>query len=239
LEGAIAEVLVTRTLRWTLQRRPTLFEGISYIQLPVELRKQGWTRLGSAEFGRSLAALRKGSGKELGLAVADRNQFELGFKGNALYYLSVFIEPPLVIEPDGSMSLPTMMGTVAFADSKMRYAALAVLLSKFAFVWWGSTSDNLNVTKSGILSTPVSLEQISRSTMMSLVELGKQLEKAQADSQKQTMYRGRQVFRYDISALRPITDEVDLLLADELQFDRSVLELEYVHLFKGTEDSDD
>jgi hypothetical protein len=125
-----------------------------------------------------------------------------------------------------------------FHTKDERDAALAVLLSKVAFVWWGLTSDNLNVTVSGLASTPFDLAAVSSTGREELSRLGRLLARELPKHLSTTVYRQRTVSRYVIPELRPITDQVDRLLASELSYVRYLpdIQLAYSTLFKGADD---
>ena len=131
-----------------------------------------------------------------------------------------------------------MMSTIYFGDEDERDAALAVLLSKFTFVWWGLTSDNLNVTVSGISSTPIDPSSMSARSRKELSKLGRQLIQQLPKHMTTSVYRQRTVSRYVIPDLRATTDKVDRVLAEEFGYTQHLadLELAYSSLFKGEDD---
>lgn len=232
-------VWASRTNRWSLEFRPMLFENLRYVRSNPTLTKDGWIRLPSAAWAEVLTRMLGPGSGSIGNSVSRRGEWQLSFKGNALYFLSVFVDPPPVIEPDGSPGVPTMMSTIYFNDEEERDAALAVLLSKFAFVWWGLTSDNLNVTISGISSTPINPSSMSARSRKELSKLGRQLIQQLPKHMTTSVYRQRTVSRYVIPDLRATTDKVDKLLAEEFGYTEQLadLELAYASLFKG-EDED-
>jgi hypothetical protein len=235
---ASSEINVTKTNRWPLEYRPFLFESLRYFRSSESLTAAGWSRASSPGLVRLLTEVRsKGTGS-LATSTSPTGTHNLYFKGNALYYLSVFIDPPPVIEPDGTPGTPTMMGKLRFHTKDERDAALAVLLSKVAFVWWGLTSDNLNVTVSGLASTPFDLAAVSSTGREELSRLGRLLARELPKHLSTTVYRQRTVSRYVIPELRPITDQVDRLLASELSYVRYLpdIQLAYSTLFKGADD---
>jgi hypothetical protein len=231
---------VTRTNRWTLEFRPHLFSTLRYIESSDRLSQDGWIRLSSEGMRQMLDGLLRTQSRGILASTSKRGRHSLGFKGNALYFLSVFIDPPPVIEADGSSGTPSMMGRLNFEDRRRRDAALAVLLSKLAFVWWAFTSDNLNVTVSGIASTPVDIDRASDEFLNQLADYGVLLAKELPKHLGVSTYRKRQVSRYVIPDLRHITDQVDYLIASEFGFVELLpdLELAYATLFKGGEDDD-
>jgi hypothetical protein len=233
-------VWASRTNRWSLEFRPMLFENLRYFRSNPTLTSDGWIRLPSEGWAKVLTRMLASGSGSIGSSVSQRGDWQLSFKGNALYFLSVFVDPPPVIEPDGSPGVPTMMNTISFNNETDRDAALAVLLSKFAFVWWGLSSDNLNVTISGISSTPVSLSTMSARSYRELAKLGRQLMRQLPQHMTSSAYRQRTVSRYVIPELRTTTDKVDQLLAKEFGYVEQLadLELAYASLFKGEDDDD-
>lgn len=235
---ASSGIKVTKTNRWPLDYRPFLFESLRYFRSTESLTTSGWSRASSPGLVRLLTNLRSTGTGALATSTSPVGTHNLYFKGNALYFLSVFIDPPPVIESDGTPGTPTMMGKLRFHSKDERDAALAVLLSKAAFVWWGLTSDNLNVTVSGLASTPFDLAAVSSAGRKELIRLGRLLAKELPKHLSSTVYRQRTVSRYVIPELRPITDQVDRLLASEFSYVEYLpdIQLAYSTLFKGADD---
>lgn len=233
-------VQVSKTNRWSLEYRPVLFENVRYFETSEVLTRKGWVRLTSLGLARNLAYLVSANPGALGASVRRNGGWPLGFKGNALYFLSAFVEPPPLVEADGTPGVPTMMGRVEFESERLRDAALAVLLSKLAFVWWGLTSDNLNVTIAGISSTPVDLSLLPPNVRDELAGLGKALRSRMPKHMTTSIYRQRKVSRYVIPELRDLTDKVDQLLAEHFGLVEGLpdLELAYSSLFKGGDDDE-
>ncbi len=231
----------TTTHRWVNDYRPALFEALQYVEVPLgsPLRAAAWPRLSGQGMRELLTELAAKNPQRLARCFVRVSPHRFGFKGNALYWLSVFDTAPAVVEPDGTTSEPTMMKWVSVASKEQRDMALAVGLSKIALAWWHLNSDNLNVTLGGVGSTPVDVTRLGKEEQSRLAALGGRLREALPTTSRFTYYRQRQVYRYVVPGLRPLTDEVDALLleAHGLTGQRRALEHAYASLFKG--DSDD
>jgi hypothetical protein len=190
---------------------------------------QGWIRLPSPGLRDLFAKLRTTGAGTLAGSELRSGKFHVAFKGNALYYLQAFIDHPPLFEKDGSPGTPTMMSEVRFENEQMRAAALALLLTKLAYVWWGLSSDNLNVTKSGILSTPVDINKLPPTALKELAAIGRRLASELPKTIAETQYRGRRVSRYEVLRLRPITDRADALLATTLGYENMLGDLEFAY----------
>ena len=230
---------VTVTHRWQSNFRPFLFDVLAYVAQSEVLSRGGWIRypsVGMRDLLEDLMLRQKGN---LGASVRTAGA-PLRFKGNALYFLSLFVDPPPLTEADGSTGTPTMMSTVNFESVRLRDAALAVGLSKLAFVWWFLTSDNLNVTKEAVEGIPIYLDALPKDVLDQLSGMGVRLQAELQDNISFSRYRGRLVGRFDIPNLRNATDDVDLLLAQTLGYEDRLgdLELAYAWAFKGTEEDD-
>ncbi len=232
----------TTTYRWVAAYRPALFEALQYVGVPAKspLRTVAWPRLSSTGMRDLLTELVAQNPQRLSRCFVKSSTHRFGFKGNALYWLSVFDKAPVVLEADGTPSEPTMMKWVSVASAKQRDMALAVGLSKIALAWWHLTSDNLNVTLGGVGSTPVDVTRLSAADQDRLAALGARLRKALPTTSRFTYYRQRQVFRYQVPDLRALTDEVDALLLEVhgLTQHRQALEHAYATLFKGDSDQE-
>ncbi len=231
---------VTTTHRWVSEYRPALFEALAYVDVPPEspLRAVAWPRLTGPELRHLLTELIAKNPLRLSRCFVKSSPHRFGFKGNALYWLSVFDKAPAVLEPGGTASEPTMMKWVCVGSAKERDMALAVGLSKIALVWWHLTSDNLNVTLGGLGSTPVDVTRFTAAEQDRLAALGARLRKALPTTSRFTYYRQRKVYRYQVPEIRSLTDEVDTLLLEVHGIDkyRRALEHAYSTLFKGDAD---
>ena len=233
----------TTTHRWVNEYRPALFEALQYVEVPLgsPLRASAWPRLTGVGMRELLTELASKNPQRLARCFVRTSPHRFGFKGNALYWLSMFETAPAVIEPDGTASEPTMMKWVSVASKDQRDMALAVGLSKIALAWWHLNSDNLNVTLGGVGSTPVDVTRLDKDQQKALAALGARLRKELPKTSRFSIYRQRQVYRYVVPDLRPLTDEVDALLleAHGLSGHRGALEHAYATLFKGDSDDDD
>ena len=232
----LENLYVTTTHRWAKDYRQYLFELIRYTEsFGSPLSSDHWMRLPSNEVRLLFETLLKKSPLRLGHSFSKSGNWKVGFKGNALYWLSAFVEAPPVILPDGSTSEQSMMSWVRTRSRDEQMATLAVCLSKIALGWWHLTGDNLNVTKKSIESIPVDLSVLPRSVFEELVTIGEVLEAELPATLRSTLYRQRLTFNYHIPSLRPITDRVDRLLADWAGVAKYLPDLEHLYysLFKG------
>ena len=136
---------------------------------------------------------------------------EVGFKKNALYYLSVYVDEPPVKTPDGTFIPQRMAGVLHFEDETSRDIAFTMLAGRLAFWWWGITGDDLNVTKGTLLAFPVAVKDLEL-VGGELASLGKTLREEQARHLTFVKYRDNLTGNYDLSKCRHVTDEADKLI---------------------------
>lgn len=236
---SVGEVLVTKTHRWYDAYRPALFETLRYFSLPQNLESRfGWVRLVSEEHRMILehASARGGT-----LAAMERRQTgaaSVRFKQISLYWLSVFLVDPSAYERDGRPAEQTGISGIAVANSAEAKLMLAVLASKFAFIWWYSTSDDFHTTSGGLKSTPVDPSSFSESGRTSLISAAEALIAKLPDHQQFTPYAGKYMGNYVLSEMRGITDRIDEVIAEELGFPELLPALEHAYacVYKPTGD---
>lgn len=239
-KAGYGSLYTTTTHRWVGDYRASLFEVLRYVEVPKNspLREGAWPRLTNPELRELLTKLVVANPLRLSRCFVKHSTYRFGFKGNALYWLSVFAVAPAVFDSNGVETDQTMMKWVRVANSKQRDMALAVGLSKIALVWWHLTSDNLNVTLGGIGSIPVDVTRLSSAEQDELAALGRRLRDALPKTLRYVYYRQRKVYNYYVPDIRALTDEVDsfILRLHSLDGDRQALEHAYSTLFKGDSD---
>lgn len=237
--GSEKRVHVTKTHRWYDAYRPALFETLRYFALPsgVEAR-HGWVRLPSSEFGEILQLVTR---EPASLASMDRPRTgtaSVGFKQTALYWLAVFLSDPPAYERDGRVATQTKIGRITVEDDEAALLALAVLVSKFAFVWWYATGDDFDVTSGGLKSTPVDPSRFSEGGRAKLVDFATAILKDYQNHVLFTPYAGKYMGTYVLAEMRDLTDPIDEVIADEMGFRDLLPALEHAYscVYKPTGD---
>lgn len=228
-----AEISVTPAYRWTPAFRPHLFDSVVFRALPRELASpEGWSRLPSAELGEVFARLMREHPQGLASVLDPAGPCPVGFRGNALYELTAFTpaEAPQV-RVGGQLSPQTMMRWLGTTGEDDQHAVLAVLLSSFALVWWHCHGDDLNVTRRTLERTPLDLRALDPARRARLVGLGRQLRRQLPHVRTETLYAGRRVQGYAIRDLRPLTGQVDRLLAEAFGYVNALPAL--AHAYEG------
>lgn len=237
--GSVSEVLVTKTHRWYDAYRPALFETLRYFSLPQKLESRfGWVRVVSEEHRM---ILEHASARGSTLAVMERRQTgsaSVRFKQITLYWVSVFLDDPPAYERDGRPAEQTGISGITVADSAAAKLMLAVLASKFAFIWWYATSDDFHTTSGGLKSTPVDPSSFSEAGRDKLMAAADALIAKLPEHQQFTPYAGKYMGNYVLSEMRGITDRVDEVIAEELGFTELLpgLEHAYACVYKPTGD---
>lgn len=227
----------TKAHRWVEEFRPALFETLAYFDLEGTKSGPMWLRPTSQEFVELVEKSMRGGGT-FASAVRSRTPHSLGFKQTSLYYLSVFNEDPPAFELDCRPTAQTKIGRVSLGSSQDRAIGLAVLLSKFAFVWWYATGDDFDVTQDGLKSTPVDIASMSTESRKALEVLGVEIDQRLPEHPIFTKYAGKWMGNYVISEMRDLTDQVDLILAREKGYEELLPALEHAYycVFKPTGD---
>ena len=225
----------TKTHRWYDAYRPALFETLSYVDLSGKTAGAQWLRPTSS----SMATLLEGClnrSASVANAIRTHGAVALGFKQTSLYYLSVFREDPPAFELDCEPTPQTQIGRLSCANEKEANIVLAVLLSKFAFVWWYASGDDFHVTQDGLRNTPIDPLSLSSAAQDRLAEIAIDIRKRQTKHLMFTKYAGKWMGNYVISEIRYLTDEVDAILARELGYEDCLPALEhaYYSVFKPT-----
>jgi len=234
-----ASIHMTRTHRWEDPYRPALFETLTYFELPTSVEKKfGWVRLPSSEFASVLSSSLLTSGN-LAAMERPRSEHSIGFKTTALYWLSVFINDPPAYHRDTLQPFPqSKVGRLRVENERAALLTLAVASSKLCFLWWGATGDDLDLTATGLKSTPVDPTRLSDDAQEKLVEAARELVADFPNHIMFTPYAGKWMGNYVLSEQRDITDRIDDVLAEELGFGehRSAIEYAYSFIYKPTGD---
>ncbi len=211
-----AVLSTTAAYRWAPAFRPHLFDSIVVRALPEELvTGEGWSRLPNAKLANVFATLRRAHPLGLSATIGGTGEWAVGVRGNALYELTAFTRTELLhVEVEGRREPQSMMRWFPTRTEDDQDALLAVLLSRFALVWWHCHGDDLNVTRRTLESIPMDLNLLRNDDKHELVVLGRRLRAELPQVRTVVRYGGRTVEGYAVRLLREITDEVDMLLAE-------------------------
>ena len=208
----ISRIFVTRLNRWIKESRTMLFTTLRYTKLPTLFCEQNHLpRIGSSSESEILYRLTKYGNKIENLCSrkSTLENTQLGYKTTALYYLSTFVDEPPAKDLCGEPIKQSKVKYIRFRDPKARDAAFAFTLSKIALLWWAATSDEFDVTKSGLCSTPIPAgPQVHAEAASFADELQETLSQNLFYSNASGAYYGN----YDVKSVRHITDEIDRLI---------------------------
>ena len=231
---------VTRFHRWIAEFRPALFPTLRYTAIPPQLeRTAGWIRLGSAREAKLLAKL-VAEDKTIGNLISaprQRATDELLFKQTASrYYLSLFLTAPPVFDASGKEIKHTKVSKLQFVDIQFRNAAFVLSLSKLGLLWWMATSDEFDVTKSGLCSTPIPSDP---TVLAAAASFATDLQDALEENI--TFYRNANKWmgNYDVRKVRHLTDQIDRLVLESLELEDCWLDLQlfYATFMKQTREA--
>ncbi|MFE9284687.1 Eco57I restriction-modification methylase domain-containing protein [Nocardiopsis alba] len=227
----------TKTHRWIDEFRPALFETLTYVQHAPVPNHGGWVRLVDEGIARLFGGLSPKGGLAQ-MVISRGGSSPVGFKTTALYWLSVFGEDPPSYRLDFKQTPQTKIGRLRFANEQEAKVALAILASKIAFVWWYCTGDDFDVTGDGLKSTPINVSELTGHAKKRLAEIADDLIADFPNHVAFTKYAGKWMGNYVHSEMRDITDEVDLILADEFGYTELLPALEHAYycVYKPTGD---
>lgn len=212
-------LLTSRCRRWLALARPWLFPTQEYLGPDADLLRCGsvsqWPFADSLVVAEALARLVREQ-YPLSSVLSSGPGFVMGYKKVAHYMFGLFIDPPPIIMPDGTLKTERHRehGWLCFGILEQRDAALLVLSSRWAYLWWMMYGDEFHVTKNVLTAFPAGVDRLLASPhRWSLLELAQNLQEELVRHLKwQTNARIR-VGRYDLRECRHITDEADWLLA--------------------------
>lgn len=229
-----SKIHTSKLHRWVEDYRPMLFQSISYTTLPASLERYGWPRLdgkGIAELFDILVS----RGWRLD-ADCRPGSHHIRFKTTALYYVSAFVTDPPSFDDSGRAIDHTKVGALRFSSSSARDSALVVALGKIALSWWAATSDDFDVTSSGLGSTPIRCSALPTQLNNFLKSAAVELQKEMSKNVIYTRYAGKIMGNYDIKCVRHIIDELDIEILRGLGLEKhwEDIELAYAHFMKAT-----
>jgi hypothetical protein len=235
--GSPGGLRTTKTHRWYDEYRPALFETLEYISLDGASRAKGWVRPTSHAIVDLFNRLLTTPGS-IASAIRPAGKATVGHKMTNLYWLSVFLEDPASYDLDCSPTAQTQIGRLRFGTDREALIALAVMASKFAFVWWYSTGDDFHTTGDGLKSTPINPLALSADAQEALARAAQELIDDFPDHVQFTKYAGKWMGNFVHSEMRDITDKIDAALAADLGYEDLLPALEHAYhcVYKPTGD---
>lgn len=230
---------VTKTHRWYDAYRPALFETLQYVALPAKVRsKFGWLRVTSGDYLQIVEKADEAPGALGSLIRSKSGSASVGFKQVPLYWLSVYLKEPPAYQRDGRTAEQTGGSRVSVDNDAAALLFLAVAASKFAFVWWYSTGDDFHLTNTVLGKIPVDPSRFSEQGKTRLSVAATRLVADLPNHKLFTPYAGKYMGNYVLSEMRHITDDIDLVIAQELGFVELLPALEHAYacVYKPTGD---
>ena len=220
-----------RYMRWLADGRDLIFPAIEYATPEPDLMSCGstvqWPFIGSATLARAFSHMVRNN-SPIGTVLAMNGEHTLYYKKTALYMLGVSVDPTPLIDSDGTELCSPHDGTLRFVSEVHRDLALITLVGRWAYLWWLTFGDEFNVTKNTLAAFPgnvdclaavlesnasgVPPESIQR--LSKLLELSRCLKTEMPEHRAWMVKAGKNVGRFDMTKLRHITDESDLLLSE-------------------------
>ena len=221
----------TRCNRWLSESRETVFDKLEYGMVPQSLDQAGashqWAFADPTVVSWALGMVE--SGAPLRNSLVNHSDHPLGYKTTALYTLPIYtVEPPTVHcqtrKPVSTSSKTT--GWLMFETETARELALLMLAGRWGYLWWLTFSDEFHVTQGTLTAFPGDVERLCGlldgedhsspsdvEDVRDLLEMSRTLQEEMPRHLAWMVKAGVDVGRYDMSKVRHITDEADLLLA--------------------------
>ena len=226
--GSITGLHASSCRRWQTESRPSLFGSLEYVQPPASLRvlnsKGVWPFVDSEAISDVFGTLAT-MNEPLAHVIRTGGDYSLAFKRVAQYMLGVSEEPP----PTRGTAATQRYGYLAFSDAEHRDLALLMLAGRWGYLWWLVFGDEFHVTRSTLAAFPGDIERLATFApgdmeLETLGELSRTLQDEMPNHLAWKQNAGVQVGRYNLTALRHLTDRADWLLAEAWGLDEEAFE---------------
>jgi len=154
-------IFATDHNRWRSPYREALFKCLVYYKIEKTFENK-WAKLGDENVYR---ILNKFSGNykndTLSSLIDESSNFNLFYKKTATYWLPILPEWYSVYEVDQNNRVKLReekdkkIHPISFKSEDDKFAALALLVSKFGYIWWCMFSDDFDVTKKELVNFPL------------------------------------------------------------------------------------
>ena len=215
--------------RWEEAYRPHLLQTLNYSDIPQQLDTTDGRPWPFVSHSRVASALWSVGGQiQTGLvrsprgldpyetddhgAVAKSGPYMLGFRTNGYNWLPVFVDIPPAEDSQGSPIQQTQISAIWFRDLQDRDLALALLSSRWAYVWWTMVGDDFHLTGGGLLTTPLpKLTPEGRAQALRLVE---ELRSVTRQNITWKLNAGKRIGNWYMPGARDVVEKLDSLWGD-------------------------
>lgn len=220
--------------RWWTKGRSSLFSTLEFSRLSHHLLMCGpspmWPFIGPGLVFDYIERIVKNC-QPMNDVLKKNSDHRLGYKTTALYSLGIYVKEPPTVDPTTRIPAKTSTqrsGWLYFANSIQRDLAFMCLVGRWGYLWWLIFGDEFDVTRGVLAALPCDIKQLEDAETQSLrtpcdkklvdlvnriLDLASELQTEMPKHLKWMLKAGVDVGRYDVGALRHITDEADWLLA--------------------------
>lgn len=213
----------TKYYRWVAAEREVLFDKLRYQPVsPNVLNISGYPKISSASESGILNALGE---KKTSISnfVIKSSSHKVKYTRKLQYFIQFFEEPPTIYDSKRNVVKPSELKELDFLNENQKYTSLAALNSSLFFWFFITFSDCRNVNAREILHFPISLDELSPSTVKTLKKLSIRL---MDDFKQNSVFQTRNDKRagiLEIESFQPrlsklIIDEIDTALAEHYGF---------------------
>ena len=207
-------LFTTRLMRWRSAYRPCLIDNTNYVPVSDKLciKDFGVPRLSSYEWGKFLQPPATSNNVQVALKRQRRSpKFKLSYSTVARNFLSTYLEPPPVIETDGSVSESAQRSSIALSSEDDAFAALACTSGDACFWYWLTRSDGFHVTNWLLADFLAPTESFPEDQLKLLSYVGKLLHRHRHAALVFKKNAGKFVGNYNYQKLIALTRRADLL----------------------------
>ena len=225
-EKSNAKLLSSRYLKWYSEERPHLFRQHPIYQQINPLPKVAFFESAAPKLssGLELAIIDKlkNCGRNIASLISPRGDHHLYYTRKVSFFLQFLNFVPEIRDGSGKQRTPSELKTLNFVDQSSRDISLACLSTSLFYWYYVINSDCRNLNRREIVSFPVP-SVVPSANLRSLERLLEGLMQSYRDNStlKTVTYKGTgdvTVQYFNFRPSKPITDEIDRVLADHYGF---------------------
>jgi Eco57I restriction-modification methylase len=206
----------SRLYRWYDEFRNQLTQTISFATFEPAAWGHKIPKLGNENLITCYENLFKKSNRLITSIQKTPTKFPLHFKMIGRNWLSFSAIPAPCFNSEGIEIESTEYGTAYFSTAHEQEAATLLLNGKLLFLFWIATGDDFHVTRSVFNEFPIDLLDLIKITPTKLKRLSNMLGNEMKNNITFQTAVGKRVGNFNLSKLRHVTDQSDLLICEHL-----------------------
>ena len=227
------KTFVSRLYRWRARFRPSLMDNVAYTSMTqdVNVGAFGFPKLSNDGGDRLLQLHSRASSKPLPNAVEQNNvPGKLGFSSTARNFISTYLEPPPILEDNGTTIQHAETGSsLALPTSDLALAGLAATSGATCFWYWLTRGDGFHVTNTLLSDYLAPLLRMDGEFQEKLRFVGEQLHRLRNSALVFKKNAGKYVGNFNYQSLQALTFRADLIYLAGVGADWSDVENVFSH----------